>query len=86
MTMASSLSEVILQRGTDPALRLLAAVVAAAVDDARDGDFDALMWLRNDSQVWLSWLLPNHVDLATIHNQIVTYATPRRPMQRRLIA
>jgi len=46
----------ILKTNADPELKLIAAVVAIAVFDARQGDEDARHWLAQGAGAWLSWL------------------------------
>lgn len=63
-------------RGVPAHQRLLAGVVANALEDCRAGDGQACCWLRNEGRDWLCWLLPDHADIEVVHQKVLTLAMP----------
>lgn len=59
-----------------PYTKLLAGVIANALDDARAGDGEAVRWLRNEGRDWLAWLLPDGADPDAVHAKVMHLALP----------
>lgn len=53
-----------------PAMKLTVAVVRCAAVDAGAGDDEARDWLDSDGLALLGWLLPEHVDAATVLSRL----------------
>lgn len=64
---------------------LLAAILARAADDAREGDVGARRWVIEGAPALLSWLAPAHADERMLHARYIRRAQPAgRPWFRRI--
>ena len=63
-----------LLNGIDPYRKLLAAVLVAAVQDARRGDTDARQWLSNEGMGLLPLIIPETVEPAYVLRRLMTGA------------
>lgn len=63
----------------DPELKFAAALIAMAIEDARDGDSEAYRWLEHCSPRWLYAITPDGDDLDMIHERLLgTVTRPER--------
>ena len=79
----NALAAVIREVNTSPELRLLAAVVARGLQDARDGDSEALTWLESaDGLSMIARLTPAELEPENVQSAILEAAgRPIEPYQ-----
>lgn len=51
--------------------RFAAAMVASAVREATDGDSEAYEWLRDAACLWLTWIMPDYLDIEDVHARLL---------------
>ncbi len=62
-----------------PELAILAACIKQALEDAQAGDLEAAEWLASpECQSMLSWLIPEHADVAAVHTALLARLRTRK--------